>query len=436
MTAKIVTIVGARPQFIKAATVSRAIADYFVENPAANGLHEVMVHTGQHFDAGMSDVFFKELKIPEPRYHLDINNAPHGAMTGRMLERIEEVLQAESPDWVLVYGDTNSTLAGALAAAKLHIPVAHVEAGLRSYNRQMPEEINRIVTDHLSQVLFCPTETAVSNLVREGFSRTVTALPFSYKTWKKSGCSPEISSQGSRNHCSQALVFNVGDVMYDLMLYYKQIASTQSTILDSLGLLRAEARRDDNSVISAAIQDYCLVTVHRQENTDDRDKLRSIFEGLARISAEGINVVVPLHPRTRKCIEGEGLLDTHSDMIIIDPVSYVDMVSLESHAAAIVTDSGGIQKEAYFLGVPCITVRNETEWVETTDLGWNILAGSDSEKIVQYVRTVLDWSRCGAPFASFDSMPKERAEFRALPYGDGSAAKHIVAILSELSRVL
>lgn len=316
---RIVTIVGARPQFVKAAVVSRALAE-------VQGVREVLVHTGQHFDQNMSDVFFSELEIRHPDHHLGVAGGQHGQQTGRMLERIEQVLVAERPDTVLVYGDTNSTLAGALAAVKLHIPVAHVEAGLRSFNRRMPEEINRVLTDHASDLLLAPTPAAVENLRREGLS-------------------------SGRVHL-------VGDVMLDAALHYGQLAETRSTILERLDL---------------APDGFILATIHRAENTDDPVRLTAILQALAARSAS-TPVVLPLHPRTAAAIERERLGDLAARIRLIEPVGYLDMVMLEKHAQLIATDSGGVQKEAYFYGVPCVTLREETEWVELVAAGWNRLA--------------------------------------------------------------
>jgi UDP-N-acetylglucosamine 2-epimerase len=299
-------------------------------------VQEVLVHTGQHYDDSMSGVFFRELGLPAPEYHLAVGSGLHGKQTGEMLNRIEEVLLKEKPDVVLVYGDTNSTLAGALAAAKLHIPVAHVEAGLRSYNRRMPEEINRVMADHLSALLLCPTETAVENLKHEGVTKGV--------------------------HL-------VGDVMYDALLDGVEIARRTSTILTRLAI---EPQR------------YILATVHRAENTDDPQRLRNIITALAELARNGHKIVFPVHPRTQK------LLNTNSfgnceGIMQVDPVSYLDMTLLESMAHLIMTDSGGVQKEAYWLRVPCLTLRHETEWKETVQSGWNRLVGTDSQLIVQAV---------------------------------------------------
>lgn len=319
---KIITILGARPQFIKAAAVS---------NQFKNSFQEILVHTGQHYDSNMSDVFFEELNIPKPKYQLNVGSGSHGAMTGAMLSEIEKVLLDEKPDFVMVYGDTNSTLAGALAASKLLIPVIHVEAGLRSFNKAMPEEQNRILTDHLSDILFVPTQTAVENLKNEGITEGV--------------------------HL-------VGDVMYDGILHFTEIAKHKSGILEQLGVKENE---------------FILCTIHRAENTDDPKRLKAICEGLTESKQ---NIILPLHPRTQKYLEDYGI-QLGKNICVIEPVGYLDMVRLESAAAKIITDSGGVQKEAFFLGKPCITMRDETEWVETVENGWNVLVGAKREDIVK-----------------------------------------------------
>lgn len=313
---KMLTVLGARPQFVKASVVSRAIARTGV-------MTEILVHTGQHYDANMSDVFFEELDIPRPTYQLGIGGGSHGQNTGRMIEAIERVLLDERPEWVLVYGDTDSTLAAALAAVKLHIPIAHVEAGLRSLNRNMPEEINRVLTDHASKLLFAPTDAAVRNLAAEGIA----------------GDS----------------VWQVGDVMYDAALFYGAKAEATSEVLTKLGLTP---------------KGYVLATTHRAENTDDRQRLAAIFESFAALKHL---VVLPLHPRTRASVVSYGFA-IPANVQIINPVGYLDMVMLEKHAALIATDSGGVQKEAFFFQVPCVTLRDETEWVELLEAGWNRLA--------------------------------------------------------------
>lgn len=364
MTLKVVTIVGARPQFIKAAAVSRAISNY--NKNSAKTINEVIVHTGQHYDDNMSQVFFNELQISQPNYNLEVSGGKHGEQTGRMLERVEEVLLEQNPDKVLVYGDTNSTLAGALAATKLHIPVAHVEAGLRSFNRLMPEEVNRVLTDHISDMLFCPTDTAVENLTQEGIK------------------------QG---------VHQVGDVMYDCALFYREKAvANNSPLLTELGV---ETKK------------YYLATIHRAENTDDPQRLNNIFSGLNEISSAQTPVVLPLHPRTKNKIATIGVKPSQH-IKIISPVSYLEMVVLEDSAQAILTDSGGVQKEAYIFKVPCITLRDETEWVETVDAGWNVLVGANHSKIVEVARQI-DYSTA-KPWKPF--------------YGDGDASGKICNIIA------
>jgi len=356
---KIVTVVGARPQFIKAAAVSRAIQQYNSER-----VSEVIVHTGQHYDKNMSGVFFSELGIPLPAYNLEISGGSHGSMTGRMLEAIEAVFLKEKPDWVLIYGDTNSTLAGALAAAKLHIPIAHVEAGLRSFNMHMPEEINRILSDRVSTLLFCPTESAVNNLAREGLTQGVS---------------------------------NVGDVMYDVALYYKDLARKQGAILQRLNLP----------------QEFALATCHRAENTDDPERLRGIMFALSEISLR-LPVVIPLHPRTRKLVGEYGLDKYLENLIAVEPLPFLDMIALEQAARVILTDSGGVQKEAFFYGVPCVTMRSETEWVETVEMGMNALTGANFEKIIEATSNILN-----------DATGK--IDINISQYGDGKSAKKIIA---------
>lgn len=325
---KILTVVGARPQFIKAAPVSKALR--------AAGQTEILVHTGQHYDYGMSQVFFEELNIPEPDFNLGVGSGSHGRQTGQMLIGLEEIMVEAKPDWVLVYGDTNSTLAGALAAVKLHLPVAHVEAGLRSFNRAMPEEHNRVLTDHCSDLLFCPTETAVNNLRREGLTTGV--------------------------HL-------VGDTMYDAVLQFSELARQRSTILHELELTPRQ---------------YLLATVHRPYNTDNPDNLSNILTAFIEL---GEPVIFPVHPRTRKYIEALALPGlAESSVRMIEPVGYLDMLVLEQHARVILTDSGGMQKEAYFFQVPCVTLRPETEWVETVEAGWNVVVGAERERIVAAVQ--------------------------------------------------
>lgn len=337
---KILTIIGARPQFIKAATISRAIINH-IENQSQKIVEEI-IHTGQHFDHNMSQLFFDEMGIPEPVVNLQINSRSHGAMTGQMLESIEREMINRKPDWVLVYGDTNSTLAGALAASKLHIPVAHVEAGIRSFNKAMPEEINRIITDHVSTLLFCPTKTAVINLKNEGLSN------------------------------SRSKIFHTGDVMYDAAIVFGKIANKKSTILQKYKLEH---------------QKYYLTTVHRPENTDIPERLKGILEGLIQLSME-YPVIFPLHPRTRKIIQKSfpNLIEEQKNIVFIEPVSFIDMIRLEQSSKVILTDSGGIQKEAYFHDVPCVTLRDETEWIETVEHGWNQIVGANTENIILAVK--------------------------------------------------
>lgn len=342
---KIVTIVGARPQFIKAATLSRALR-------ARGDIVEVMVHTGQHHDEDMSGRFFTDLEMPKPAWNLGIHGGGHGDMTGRMLSAIEAVLINERPDLVLVYGDTNSTLAGALAASKLGIRVDHIEAGLRSFNRRMPEEINRVLVDHLSEKLYCPTKVSVDNLAREGIS---------------------------------AGVSHVGDVMYDATLHANEVARMRSTILETLKLRP---------------RGYAVLTIHRAESTNDLTRLAQILE-FVREAASGLSIVFPLHPRTRNAIDRAGV--SLSELMAIPPIGYFDMHRLLVDAGLVLTDSGGLQKEAYFHRIPCITLRDETEWVETIDAGWNRLWTSTSNSHMR--RTDID------------------------DYGDGRAAERIVSLM-------
>ncbi len=319
---KIVTILGARPQFIKAGTVSREMAKH-------KSIEEIIVHTGQHFDANMSDIFFDEMKIPKPHYNLNINGLSHGAMTGQMIEKIEEVVLKEKPDWVMVYGDTNSTLAGAIVASKLHIKLAHIEAGLRSFNMKMPEEVNRILTDRVSNILFCPTDTAMQNLSNEGYDKLDTK------------------------------VVKSGDVMQDGAMFYKDLAVKPDIEIKG---------------------DFVLCTIHRAENTDDEQRLTSIFEALNEIAREK-QVILPLHPRTKHILSN---LDINiSNLTIIDPIGYLEMVWFIDNCSLVMTDSGGLQKEAYFFEKQCITLRDETEWVELVECGVNTLVGADKEKILE-----------------------------------------------------
>lgn len=328
---KIVSIIGVRPQFIKAAMLSRAIRQHN-KSGSSPKIEEILVHTGQHYDYEMSQIFFDQLEISKPDYHLEIGSGTHGSQTGKMLECIEVTLIKEKPDIVLVYGDTNSTLAGALAAAKLHIPVGHVEGGMRSFNRKMPEEINRVIIDHIATWHFCPNETAVANLKKEGVTEGV---------------------------------YLTGDVMFDSIMLYKSVAEKKSVVLKKLGL-----------------KSHALATLHRPENTDNKKNLRSILEALSQLSKK-IPVVLPLHPRTKKAISAAGLESfLKNGITITEPMPYIDILKLESSASVILTDSGGMQKEAYWLGVPCVTMREETEWIETTRNQRNIIVGANTEKIV------------------------------------------------------
>lgn len=349
---EIITVVGARPQFVKAAVVSREISKH------AN-IHETIIHTGQHFDPNMSNLFFEEMHIPHPSYNLNINNLGHGAMTGKMLEEIEKILLAKRPDWVLVYGDTNSTIAGALAAKKLHINVAHVEAGLRSFNMEMPEEINRILTDRISDVLFCPTETAIQNLQREGFQ-----------------------------HFPARIIMS-GDVMLDAALFYKNYSRAPQIACD---------------------EPFVLASLHRAENTDQPSHLLNIIKALEVISKEQ-KVILPLHPRTRKKLEALDYDVKRSPILFIEPVGYLEMLYLLGHCSLVMTDSGGLQKEAFFFHKFCITLRNETEWTELVENGYNSLAGNSYDTIIDIYRN------------------HHTPTFTKSLYGDGHAAKIIVDTL-------
>lgn len=354
---KIVTVVGARPQFIKAAPVSRELR---------KNHNEILVHTGQHYDKNMSDIFFEELNIPKPDYNLNVGSGHHGKQTGEMLMKIEEILLNEKPDAMLVYGDTNSTLAGALAASKLHIPVIHIEAGLRSYNMHMPEEQNRILTDHLSTMLFCPTQNAVDNLAKEGITKGV---------------------------------YNVGDVMLDALLYNLKIAEIKSNILADINI---------------APKKYILATIHRAENTDNIENLTNIFKAFSELEWP---IIVPLHPRTRNIIKNNANLFAFindSNIKIIEPLAYLDMIMAMKHAKIIMTDSGGVQKEAYFLKTPCITLRTETEWIETVESGWNMLCKCSIDHIIKSVNIMNNKEK-----AAHDNY-----------YGDGNAAIYIADDIS------
>lgn len=347
---KLVTIVGARPQFIKAAVVSKQLKDA--------GINEVIVHTGQHYDDNMSAVFFNELQIPRPAHNLQIPGGRHAASTGQMMEGIENVLLAERPEAVVVYGDTNSTLAGAIAAKKLHIPLIHIEAGLRSFEMRMPEEINRVLTDRISDLLFCPTQTAVENLRNEGFEHF------------------------------DCYIVNSGDVMQDAALFYANLSDQYSGVVKNMGL-----------------NEYVLCTVHRSENTDDVANLQQIVLALNEIN-NTTRVVVPMHPRTKKIIADNSL---KCDFLVTDPVGYLDMVQLLKGASLVMTDSGGLQKEAYFFNKHCITLREQTEWVELVDNGYNLVAGTSRDKIID----------------AYNEMMNKTSDFSLRLYGDGAASQII-----------
>ena len=350
---KIVTVIGARPQFVKAAALSRELSKL-------DNVKEILVHTGQHFDANMSDIFFDEMDIPKPKYNLDINSVGHGAMTGRMLEGIEHILIDEKPDLLLVYGDTNSTIAGALAAKKLHIKVAHVEAGLRSFNMEMPEEVNRILTDRISDYLLCPTQTAVDNLMKEGYENIDTTI------------------------------VKTGDVMQDAANYYAQKSAEKSTILKQID-----------------IDKYILTTLHRAENTDDKERLTNIVEALNEIHQNICPVVLPLHPRTKKKLDHFGLT---LNVKLINPVGYFDMIELIKNSSLVMTDSGGLQKEAFFFQKNCVTMRDQTEWVELIQANVNVLVGADKHNIINEAKQMLN----------------KTSDFSINLYGNGQATKNII----------
>jgi UDP-GlcNAc3NAcA epimerase len=381
----VLSVVGARPQFIKASLVSRALRN--------RGIAEILLHTGQHYDPAMSEIFFTDLNLPKPDYHLGVGSGPHGAQTGQMLRGIEEVLVKEQPLLVVVYGDTNTTLAGALAASKLRVPVAHVEAGLRSYNKGMPEEINRVLTDHVSSLLFCPTIRAVSNLQREGFP-----LPL-----YGGALIPTGETTGSFRFPSPGpSVINVGDVMFDLA---STVAATVNNgeVLSKYGLVE---------------EDFVLVTVHRAENTDNREDLRAIMKGLAGLAGRGFTLLFPVHPRTRRVLDDMAipLPDTTSRLRLVDPLPYAYMIALERSARVIITDSGGVQKEGYFFGTPSVVPRQETEWTELTETGWVVLTGPDKSRLES--ETLSLWN---------SDRPRERGAF----YGDGNASERICRIITD-----
>ena len=353
---KIITVIGARPQFIKASVVSKALQQF-------SNIKEVIVHTGQHFDENMSNIFFDELHIPKPDYQLNINGKSHGKMTGEMLSAIEEILLQEKPDALMVYGDTNSTLAGALAAAKLHIPVIHIEAGLRSFNMQMPEEINRILTDQISTILFCPTQTAINNLDAEGFHEKGTLIELS------------------------------GDVMQDSAMYFQKFVKTPN-------------------IEHLPANNFILATLHRAENTDDTERLKQIVNALNSIHQTIAPVVLPLHPRTRNVLMKENIL---LNVCVIEPVGYLEMIWLLDHCQLVLTDSGGVQKEAFFFKKPCVTMRDQTEWVELIEAGANQLAGANSQTIIDVVNNMI---------GRIITDPQEL-------YGGGKASKNIAQYISQ-----
>ena len=379
---KILSIVGARPQFIKAAMISKRLRE--------KGIEEILIHTGQHYDFNMSDIFFKELHLVKPDYYLGIGSSTHGEQTGKMLIELEKRLLKEKPNIVLVYGDTNTTLAGTLATAKLHIPFAHVEAGLRSYNKKMPEEINRIVTDHCSDILFCPTETAVKNLQKEGFTNIVN---------KGALIDKDFNSLFSTDFSSPVL--NVGDVMLDMACEIKSKVNEKEIV----------------EKYKVKPKEFILATIHRAENTDNKSNLENIWNALTEISRKGIKVIFPIHPRTKKALKQCRLLqkERSKNLRITEPLGYIEMIGLESNAKVIITDSGGVQKEGYFFKIPCIILRNETEWVELVDAGWNTVVGTKNEAILEE----------GMRAYNEDIHGKRWIDF----YGNGEAGKRIVEVL-------
>jgi UDP-N-acetylglucosamine 2-epimerase len=394
---KILSVIGARPQFIKAALVSQKMRE--------TGIQEILVHTGQHYDFSMSDIFFQELNLPKPDYYLGIGSGSHGEQTGKMLIELEKVLLKESPDAVLVYGDTNTTIAGSLASAKLHVSIAHVEAGLRSYNKGMPEEINRVLTDHCSDILFCPNETAVKNLQKEGFTNIIEngrLIGNNFSLPRKQ------SKTAVRNLCSGAsdapFVINVGDVMLDVALSMKKII--EETNQEESFLAR----------YSLKAKSYILVTIHRADNTDNRVNLENITEALRKIAKSGLKIFFPVHPRTRKALDKFNLMSNlPNNLIINEPVSYTEMIAAENNARLIITDSGGVQKEAYFFRTNCIIPRDETEWTELVEIGFNKVVGAEKDNIVNAVSSMMN-----ADFAN-----KEWPDF----YGNGKAAEKIAKVL-------
>ena len=383
------SVVGARPQFIKLAPLVKAVQEKRSASSKRKFEH-IITHTGQHYDYQMNKIFFDELGIPEPDYNLEVGSASHGWQIGEMIKKAEEVMTKEKPDLVLVYGDTNSTLAGAITSSKLGIAIAHVEAGLRSYNRSMPEETNRVLTDHCSDILFCPTENASKNLIKEGFSNVA-----------NDGKLADLASDKLSVLTSHfPIVINVGDIMYDAVLLGLEIAEKKSNILKKLKL---EPKK------------YYLATVHRAENSDENEKLKSIMDAFREISKQR-PVIFPVHPRTKKNLETFHIFSSLGNEVrMIDPVSYFDMLILEKNADKILTDSGGMQKEAHFWGVPCVTLREETEWVETLERGHNILTGTDKNRIIE---------------SATQSYTDKHDSFSTNCYGDGHAAERILQVIS------
>lgn len=374
---KIITIIGARPQIIKAAALSRAINNLYKDQ-----IQEIIVHTGQHYDKTMSDIFFTELGIPQPTYNLNIGSASHGVQTALMIEKIEAILLKEKPSAIVIYGDTNSTLASAIAASKIQVPIVHIEAGLRSFDKTMPEEINRILADHVSTLLFCPTTTGYNNLIKEGFSTTLTPHP-------------------DFNHPN---LYHCGDIMLDNSLYFRPIASQKEEYKQLFG------------------KDFVLCTIHRNTNTDNKEKLTNIFTSLLQI-AKNQRIILPLHPRTKKMIPQmidsslQEQIFSNKNIEIIDPVGYLEMIYLESECSLVITDSGGVQKEAYFFEKPCIILRPQTEWVEIVSLGAATLADTNQEKILN---------------ASTNYLSHPKYQLDTTLFGDGKAAEFMCKTMLEV----
>jgi UDP-GlcNAc3NAcA epimerase len=378
---KIITVIGARPQIIKASAISRCISENFSEE-----IEEIIVHTGQHYDENMSEIFFTEMSIPKPKYNLKVGSSSHATQTGEIMLGIEQIIQKEKADAILIYGDTNSTLATAIAASKIEVPVIHIEAGLRSYNKSMPEEINRIMSDHVSTLLFCPTKTAVTNLEKEGFS---------LDTDKKATI-------------DNPHVYLCGDIMYDNSLHFSDVSATKSTILSDLNLENEK---------------FILVTIHRNANTDDTQKINDIFESIVQIEKETcLKIVLPLHPRTKKMMETLlkkelfTKIENNKNIQVIPPAGFLDIIALEKNSKMIITDSGGLQKEAYFFQKPCVILRPQTEWVEIVENGNAVLADADPKLIVESCRNLL---------------AKNDFSYPTL-FGDGNAAKFILEKILQL----